>query len=210
MRENIPDEESWLREALGVWPKYLVHQPVISAARWRQLLARGPADGVAPDALGVDMSHARLISVAGCWTNDETRHVEQVWAGNDSGAALNWIVERAGRRIPVLIDSMSPAAALIPELRARGLDVRQSTAGDMAKGCGLVESLAADGTLTHGGQDEVTNALMSARKRPIRDAGGWGWDRSDPTSQIHPIVAATLALVGALTYKKKSGKATFA
>ena len=48
----------------------------------------------------------------------------------------------------------------------------------------------------------VNAALEDARKRAIRDSGGWGWDRKDPSVSIHPIVAATLALLGATSNQK--------
>ena len=39
-------------------------------------------------------------------------------------------------------------------------------------------------------------ALSVARKRPL--AGGWAWNRKDATSDITPVVAATLALWGSM------------
>jgi hypothetical protein len=208
MRKNL-SEDSFRREALGIWDELSRHQPVIKKSQWVTLADVGPGDGVRPDCLGVDMSHARQISVGACWNELESSHIEEVWAGTDTAAAIDWIVERAGRRMPVLIDGMSPASAMIPDLKGRGVNVSQSTAGDMAKGCGLFEDRAKAGTLTHGDQGALNNALEGARKRLIRDAGGWGWDRSDPTSLIHPIVAGTLALLGAATVKPRTGKAFF-
>jgi hypothetical protein len=208
MKKNLT-EDSFLREALGVWDEMSRHQPVIKKHVWKALADVGPADGVRPNGLGVDMSHNREISVAACWVEDESAHIEEVWAGDDTAAVINWVTERAGRRTPVFVDSMSPAAALIPDLKARGVNVTQSTAGDMARGCGLFEDRAKAALLTHADQDRINNALEGARKRLIRDAGGWGWDRSDPTCAIYPIVAATLALVSAVTTRTKTGKATF-
>jgi hypothetical protein len=51
--------------------------------------------------------------------------------------------------------------------------------------------------------------VAGAKKRPIRDAGGWGWDRRDPTVSIHPLVAASLALLGAAENKRAGNGATF-
>ncbi|MDB5716439.1 MAG: hypothetical protein JWO15_3836, partial [Sphingomonadales bacterium] len=42
-----------------------------------------------------------------------------------------------------------------------------------------------------------------AKKRNIRDAGSWGWDRKDPTVNIAPLVAVTLARFAAEITKKK-------
>jgi hypothetical protein len=209
MKKNL-SEDSFRREALGIWDEMSRHQAVIKKAAWLQLVDVGPADGTPPDGFGVDMSHERQISIAACWNEGESSHVEEVWAGGDPGWAIAWITERAGRKIPVFIDSMSPASAMIPDLLSHRVNVRQSTAGDMAKGCGLFEDRAKTQLLTHANQDRLNDALEGARKRQIRDAGGWGWDRSDPALPIYPIVAATLALVAAVTAKKKTGRATFA
>lgn len=203
MRENIPDDDSWLREALGVWPKVSRHVTVIKSSVWRDLLGYGPGGDVRPDALGVDMSHGLDISVNACWIHGEVAHVEEVWSGSDVAAATEWIAAVAGRRLQVVIDDVSPAAQMIPGLRARNVNVHRSSARDMAKGCLLFEARANSQTLTHAGQSSVTEALLGARKRPISDAGGWGWDRRDSTVVIHPIVAATLALLGAVSHGPK-------
>lgn len=206
MKKNL-SEDSFLREALGVWDEFSRHQPVITKALWQELSDVGPPDGVKPDALGVDMSHERQISIGACWVEGESAHLEEVWADADANEAMNWIVERAGRRLPVLIDGMSPAASLIADLKARGVSVKQTTAGDMAKACGMFEDRGKAQLLTHADQERINDALENGRKRLIRDAGGWGWDRSDPTAQIYPIVAVTLALHGAVSnHRERKGE----
>jgi hypothetical protein len=201
MRKALGDD-SFRREAMGVWDEFAVHQPVVRAAQWAELIDIGPSDSVKPDALGVDMSHGRDISIAAAWTEQDSIHLEQVWAGADPALALDWIAEKAGRRIPVVVDSIGPASSLVPELRARKVKVRFTTAADMSRACGLFENAVTSEALTHSGQKALGDALEGARKRPIRDAGGWGWDRSDPNKDIHPLVAATLALLGAAENKR--------
>jgi hypothetical protein len=211
MRANIPDDESWNREARGIWPEVSRHIAIIKPSTWRDLRDAGPTSDVAPAALGVDMSHGLDISIAGCWVEGESAHLEEVWAGTDVAAAIDWIAAVAGRRIQVVIDDVSPAAQMVPELRARRVKVHRSSARDMAKACLLFETRATNESLTHGGQGSITDALLGARKRPISDAGGWGWDRRDSTVVIHPIVAATLALLGGVSQgvrERKTGDRT--
>ena len=205
LRKKLKADDSWNREALGIWDEVSKHQPVVSSSAWRDLIDVGPANDAKPDALGVDMSHGRDISIGACWVEGESAHIEEVWSGASPAEASEFIAERANRRMPVVIDSASPAAALVPELRARRVNVKVSTAGDMATACGMFEDRAAAQALSHDGQDSVTDALAGARKRPIRDAGGWGWDRRDSTVSIYPLVAVTLALFGASTAKRRSG-----
>lgn len=197
LRKKLRNEDSWRREALGVWDLVTRQFSPVNGAMWEEGADTGPDDGVKPDALAVDMSHDRLISVGACWREGESAHVEEVWAGTDDAAAVDWLVERAGRRIQVVIDDQSPAASMIPTLKARGVRVHRGTAPDMAKACGLLASEVEAGRLTHADQQAVNEAREGARKRSVGSAGGWGYDRSDPSVNIAPLVAVTLARLGA-------------
>jgi hypothetical protein len=202
LRKKLKNPDSWNREALGIWDEITKQFSPINGALWAENVDVGPVDGTKPDALGVDMSHDRQISVGACWLEDDSAHVEEVWAGTDESAAVEWIVARAGRRMRVVIDSMSPANSMIPTLEARGVKVHRSSATDMSKGCGMVKSESDAGRLTHGDQDSVNDARDGARKRAIGQAGGWGYDRRDPSVYIHPLVGVTLARLGASMSQK--------
>lgn len=200
-------------ERLSMWPPVAARQPaIITEADWKALLGAGVDE--TPSALGVDMSHGLDISVVGCWSRaDGSVHLEELFAGSDTSAAVDYIATVANRRTPITIDDLSPAAQMIPELKSRRIKVARSTARDMSKGCGLFESRLKASTLTHRGQDSLTDAVLGAQKRPIGDAGGWGWDRRDSTCRIYPLVAATLALYGAAENPRRggrTGKAAFA
>lgn len=201
-------EEQFRLERLGIWSAEVRHTPVVRASEWRALLASGPGAGAAPAALGVDMSHSGLISVMAAWPMGESVHLEEVWAGANVAAATAWLCDRAGRRMPVMIDDLSPAAQMVPELKGRGVNVRRTTARDMAKGCLMFETRVAAQTLSHAGQDSLTAAVAGARKRPIGDAGGWGWDRRDASVLIHPLVGGTLALLGTAAARRTSERRT--
>lgn len=198
LRKKLRSDDSWAREALGIWDD-LSHKVVMKKSVWSGLVDEGPPDGTRPRALAVDASHERVFSVAACWLEGESAHIEEVWAGVDEAAAVEWVAANAGRRVPVLVDVMSPAASVVPALKARHVNVKQSTAGDMAKACGLLVSRAAEGRLSHSDQEPLTTAVLGARKRPIGNAGGWGLDRVDPAVEIQPAVAGVLALLGAET-----------
>ncbi|WP_280473289.1 terminase [Nocardia asiatica] len=208
LRKKLKSDDSWRREALGIWDEFNKHQPVVRAAAWRDLADVGPADGVKPNALAVDMSHAREISVTACWLEGENAHGEEIWAGIDEDAAVEWIAARAGRRIPVVIDNVSPASSMAPKLRARKCQVIGTGPQDMARACGMFFSRATTDRLSHADQDAVNDALQGGRKRAIGTAGGWGWDRQDESVNIAPLVSMTLALFGAET-TKRSRRATF-
>lgn len=204
----ILPEDQFRAERLSMWAPVAARQPaIVTDTAWRELVGAGAEE--TPTALGVDMSHGLDISVVGCWSREDgTVHLEELFAGSDTSAAVDYIAEIAHRRMPIVIDDLSPAAQMIPELKARRVKPARSTARDMAKGCGLFESRLKAGTLTHRGQDSLTEAVLGAHKRPIGDAGGWGWDRRDSSCRIHPLVAATLALYGAAENPRRSGGKT--
>lgn len=205
LRKKLKNPDSWNREALGIWDEITKQFSPINGALWQAGSDIGPSGHTRPAALAVDMSHARAISIGACWQEDDSAHVEEVWAGLDEAAAVEWIVRAVGRRTKVVIDSMSPAASMIPTLRTRGVKVHQGSAGDMAKGCGLTVSDLEAFRLTHADQQAVNEAREGARKRAIGTAGGWGYDRRDPSVNIAPLVAVTLARLGASMTKKPSG-----
>jgi hypothetical protein len=209
MRENIPDDDSWNREARGIWPEVSRHTAIVPAGVWKNLTSAGPEASFAPAAIGVDMSHRGDISIAGCWVRDDfPPHVEELWSGTSVADAVAYLVELADG-IDVLIDGMSPAAQMIPMLVAGGVKVRRTSAGDMGNACLLFETYANTEAMTHGGQESVTNAVRDACKRPIGDAGKWGLDRRDSSSMIFPLVAVVLALLGGESAEQRSNEAFF-
>lgn len=206
LRKKLKNDDAWNREARGIWDEIVKQFSPINGAMWAEGIDVGPIDGTKPDALAVDMSHDRQISVGACWVEGDSAHLEEVWAGVDDAAAVEWISKRAGRRIPVVIDGQSPAASMIPTLKTRGVKVHSGSASDMSKACGLVVSDVNSGRLTHADQESLNSAREGARKRAIGTAGGWGYDRTDASVNIAPLVAATLARLGASMTKKPSGR----
>ena len=213
--EAVADERAELsddgfrRERLGTWATSDA-KAVIAPEVWTpQKSDDPPAQDAPPTALAVDMSHDRTLAIAACWVRDGLPFVEIVAIDvlHDPLLAAGWIVERASRRIPVVIDTASPAASLIPALKARKVHVVATGAGDMARACGSFYDEVIAKRLTHAGQAQLDAAVEGAQKRKIGDAGGWGWDRKDPTANIAPLVAVTLAHYGAtLTPKRTTGR----
>lgn len=205
------DDQQFAEERLGIW-RLDSNSSVFSVSEWKALDADGPAAGMKPKALAVDMSYGReQISVAACWhTDNGGLFAEEVWAGPDAASAVEWLRARAGCRIPIYIDGgSSPAASMIPALKAGRAKVVATGAADMAKACGLVFDMVKSGTLRHGGgpdQEALASAVAGARKRPIRDAGGWGWDRRDESVNIAPLVAFTLAVLGGSSQRRQSAE----
>jgi hypothetical protein len=209
-RELSPD--GFARERLNIWPTDRT-ETIVPLEVWAALAAPGPADGTPPSALAVDASPDRVLAVAGAWLLDGDRQYVELLAADhmsDPLQALQWVVERAGRRIPVVIDGASPAASMVPHLLARKVKVTTTTAADMGRACGgFVDDLLAE-RLSHSDQAQLDTAVEGARRRPIGDAGAFGWDRRDGSVSVAPLVAVTLARYGAVTAgRRRTGAACF-
>ena len=212
-------EEDFRREGLGIWDAAETLR-VISGAVWAARAVSEPrVDG--PVSYGVDMNPDRTTAAIGVAARSgEGVHVEVARHGSCEGGTrwlVDWLAERKGPI--VVIDARSPAAALVPDLRLRGVEVMLTGAQQMAQACGGFYDLAtaepavpgAPFLLSHFDQPLLNMALAGARKRGISGEGGWGWDRRDG-SDITPLVAVTLAAFGlvAKSKKPKTGRAVFA
>lgn len=205
MRENLTDDDSFRREALGIWDAAGTPE-VIDAASWMRV--SDPASmAIERLTLAVDVAPDRSmasLALAGRRA-DGLWHVEH---GDTKKGPPDWIptlvrsLAEKNQLHAVVIDEMT---GLVEERRGRnyliGTDVVVTLAAaegrDMAIACskffdGVMESSP---KLRHTDQPQLNVALAAARKRPL--AGAWAWNRKDPLSDITPIVSATLALWGA-------------
>lgn len=196
-------------DRLGIW-RSDQEQRVIPMDLWADRAipaADVPTDE--PSAFGLDMSHDRVVSI-GVAVGDhiEIAALDKV---SDTLGAVEWLVERAGKTIPVVVDGQSPAGSMTAALRAAGVHVVITSAADMAKACGSFYDAVLEERLTHFNQPQLNAALAGARKRPIGAAGGWGWDRKDYSINLAPLVSVTLARFGGSTSKPtKKPSAAFA
>lgn len=202
-------------ERLGIWPDTVNDLLVVTPAAWVLLhdVDSIPAYNVPPIAIGVSMTRDGRISIGACWhvnagtaeESDLTYYIEEIWAGSGVPLAIHWLTMVAGRRIPVLIDEMSPAAQLIPLLKPRKVRVRKISTRDVIKGCLLFETHSREGTLVHGDQPRLTDSVLGGIKRAIGSSGGWAWGARDGSVSIHRAIAATWALLGAVEIRSSDG-----
>lgn len=206
MREQLTDEDSFLREALGVWDAVSTKQ-VIDPESWQ----RAGDTGSVPSSrfvLAVDVSpdQARASVAFAGLRADGLVHVELYEQRSGSAWLAGWIAEKCAANdiAAVVVDEASPAAPLVAELRRRKVRQVVSTgARDMASACADFYSLVEGGELRHTDQPQVNAALAVARKRSLGD--GWAWNRKSADADITPIVAATLAVWGVRSGRVRGG-----
>lgn len=202
LRKKLRNEDSWRREALGIWDE--VGTAIVGASRWQTLADRGPADGEAPSSYGV-AAFDDQFSVVACWTAGDDRFVEEVFAHPRLDSVADWLAGRAGRRTPVLVPNYGAAAPLHPLLIAKRVNGTSATTGDVGRGCELLVEGSKAGWLTHADQQQLADSLAGARKKLGRDGAAWTFDLKASTLNA-PIMATALALAGAAkTRPRRSG-----
>lgn len=197
------------RERLNLWPVGGGEQ-VIDPAYWGELVATGPAADILPTALAVDAGPDRTTVVAGAWmTTAGCYHVEVLAVEPDPLAAAQFVVQKAGKRIPVLVDGASPARSMVMGLQRARVKVRETAARDMAAAAGAFVDDVGARRITHSGQDMLAAAVDGARKRPLGDGGAFAFARRDGGVFLAPLVAVVLARFGASSGRVRTGQATF-
>jgi phage terminase large subunit-like protein len=170
---------------------------VVDAATWAALAdpRSAPQD---PVVFAADVTPARdaaAIAVAG-GRADERLHVEVVGARR----GVDWVVPRLielhakWRPCAVVVDAAGPAGSLIAPLERAGIEVFKPSAREAAQACGQFYDAATGDGLRHRDQAELNSALAGAQRRPLGDA--WAWARKNSSTDISPLVAATLAMYG--------------
>jgi hypothetical protein len=213
--ETVADEraamtnETFGRERLGHWPR-AGHLAVVDPDAWTAAATTAPPTG-GPVAFGLDMNPDRTwLSIAAATRDDATVHVEVVKhrpVSDGTDWAVQWLAARWPSTVAVVVDGQSPARSLLPDLAEAKVRVTVTGAADMASACGQFYDrvTATPPRLTHFDQPVLTRALSAATKRTIGDGGGWGWARRG-TDDVSPLVAATLAMHGVMTSRRRPGR----
>ena len=211
------DDATFGRERLGQWSEAGGNR-VIPDAWWRPLARYDLVDGGGEVAFGFDVSPARNQAsvVASGISAEGVAYVDVVQQRQGPPdwlpAYLEELVGRNKSCRALVADATGPAANVIDQILARGLQVTQTSAADMASAYAVFYDSVAAETLHHLDQPPLNLALAAARRRRLRD--GFAWSRKDAQSDISPVVAASLALWGLKTThakrpRRKTGRAVF-
>lgn len=210
MRELLTDEDSWNREARGIWDAKS-RSGVIPAPSWGD---QGDHASIAVGrfALGVECGpDLQWASVAFAGERgDKGWHFELDDDQHTRGRGVAWLVPHIESLLAansairsVVVDVAGPIKALLEERNGRWffkdskIEVTPVKVAELGAGCSLVLNGIVTGTLWHIDQPQFSAAALSAGKRALGDTGMWVWSRKSAESDITPIQAATLALIGA-------------
>ncbi|MDK8171746.1 hypothetical protein QP735_04305 [Curtobacterium citreum] len=212
MRENLPSDDAWRREALGVWDSDESGSRAITASQWE---ATGV--DVAPDGLqsfGVAFSQdGSRVSLAGARKHDDGVHVELVDAlvgdvDQGLGALADWLAERWRKSDQIALSGRSGALVLAHLLRERKVPsyrIHLLTTPQYFQACQFLLDGVREGTVTHlnhEGQQVLDESVAVADKKTR--GGAWGWSVTVPDGDETPIEAVSVALWAARTSKRAS------
>jgi hypothetical protein len=194
-----------------------VRHGVIPAPSWRD---QADEHSTAADrfALGIecgpDLAWAS-VALAG-QRADGQWHFELDDDQHTRGRGVAWLVPhieatvRANPQIrAVVVDVAGPIAALLEQRNGRWffkntkIEVTPVKVAELGAGCSRVLDGIVTGWLWHIGQPQFTAAALPAGKRALGDTGMWVWSRKTAESDITPIQAGTLALIGAQNTRVK-------
>jgi hypothetical protein len=200
MRKKLgPD--SFLREGLGIWDDHSVDPDYLDVEAWLALTDAGQIERVVAFAVESDLSHAYVsVSLAG----ERADGMTQVELVEPRRRGTTWVVDRAveldGRHGPAVwvIDGRGPARDLIPELEDAGLEVVTASTDDVSQAYTRFVDGLRDGTLRHGPDEVLLDAVKVAKRRPCGD-NGYTFGRRVSGADISPVQSCALAHWAAVT-----------
>ncbi|WP_255032801.1 terminase [Mycobacterium marinum] len=192
MRANIPDDDAWRREAMGIWPSS--GGRVFDLGQWA-LLGNSAAVDAMPGhvvlavAVAPDRSWS-CIGVAG--EGDSGRTVVLCFSMPGVSSVAKKVAELSRvRGVDEVVLAGAQARLLQPDLVRVGVDFVVLSSSDMGAGCAAFQVAVADGLVEHADQSELNVAVANAKTRFSGESEVW--DRRDPRVDDSPLVACSAA-----------------
>lgn len=212
LRKNLPGDDSWRREGLGVWDSDSV-RAALPWSRWSKLTTTTPpANGNRVLAVKFSIDGAR-VSVSAAIRPDLTSdlvHVECIGVAPMSDGTV-WLVDKIAASwrsyACIVVDGKSGAGDFANALRAKRVPAHRivsPTTDQVITAHGGFLRAILDATLTHLGQRGMDAQIKTAARRKIGAAGGWGVEPSTPGGDVVALESAIFAHWGAMTTKRRT------
>lgn len=224
LRKNLPHDDAWRREGLGVWDTS-ARSHIIPPAAWNERRAEPrapdapPMEGRRGYAVKFSMDGATVALAGAVQPADGPVLVEVIEhrsMAHGTGWLVEWLAARVRDSVGVAIDGKAHAGALIDDLIAagvprprraadrHGLIVAPTVAEVVAANSGFLEAVIA-GDMVHSGQPGLDRAVDCAERRKIGNAGGWGFAPTG-NGDVTPLEAGALAMWLTRTSRRVPGK----
>ena len=221
LRKQLTSDDSWRREGLGVWDDFNRALPrVIAPSTWADTGIPAPPAVEGIKSFGIKFApDGSRVAVAGAFKpNDGSPiHVELVGAhtgsmGAGTAALAEWCADRWRDTAVFVIDGTSHAGAFVNALREAGVPerlIQTPTWAEVATGNALLLDAVVTRQMTHlatEGQAALDESATGTAKKMHGDKGAWSWQPIDPSIDEIPVGAASLALLGSKTSKRRPGR----
>lgn len=201
LRKNLPSDDSWRREALGIWDDDNAGSGPIPVGHWAD--ASGDESALMSPAVGVDLRTGARQSLAigvaairadGADDIDLAKYelgADEQWARDFAVTEVQRIM--ADHNIErVAVDQYGDGnGLLIAQLEEAGVKVQKLNSTDMRSGAvGLVNAVI-NGLVKHHDDDDLNAAVIGAKTR--KSSEGFLWDQSRADVDMTPLRAVTAA-----------------
>lgn len=204
---------SFARERLNMWPMPGGTTAAMNPKKWSDLNKMDIPEEWPVLSYGLDMNPQRskvTIAVTVDSADEGPIHLEIAVDApfDDAGtsALVEWLWDRAKRRIPVVIDSFSPAKTLEPHLKKKKMKVYLLNTTEFMQACGnLYDAVMRDKSVTHANQKQLNESVKGTYKEFIGDPdlGLFKWNRINLEVDLGPIIAVTCAHFGAIKFARR-------
>lgn len=220
--ETIQDElnefspRSYARERLNMWPTPN-ENGMRAFTKWDALAIEDPDPEWQIASYGVDMNPERTKVSIGVsqFADGEDVYLELAadapFDERGTTALVEWLWQRAKRRIPIVIDALSPCRDLLePLLKAKKMKVFILSSSEYTQACaGLFEAVEKHPAVLHFGQEHLDESVKHTTKDPIKNRpGSFKWNKDSLDADLAPTVAVTCAHFGAKKFARRIVKSS--
>lgn len=218
MRENLTNDASFRREALGIHDATELGSRLISESQWSDTGIEPQAVPQGTKSFGVAYSQdGERVALAGARKHEGGVHVELLdgLSGNAQagvGELAGWLADHSDDVAQITICGRAGATDLEAALRALGVPQKvihvASTTDYFAACAGLLQGVR-DKSLTHlasNGQAALDMSVSVCDKKVRGAAGAWGWAATTADGDETPVEAISLAHWTARTTKRRPGQ----
>lgn len=215
LRKNLPGDDAWRREGLGVWDSNSV-SAVFPYSRWAKLAtSTPPSDGTRVLGVKFSIDGARVsVSAAVRDPAGDMVHVECIGVAPMSEGTA-WLVDKVATSwrsyAAIVVDGKSGAGDFINALRAKKVPshwiISPTPDQVITAHSGFLRAML-DSSLSHLGQPGIDAQVKSAGRRKIGQAGGWGIEPTSAGGDVVALESEIFAHWGAMTAKRRTGTRT--
>lgn len=214
MRKLLGSDESFKREAYGIWDESALTKKNFRPSIWDARAAKtAPRGGVKVFGVkfSVDGSHVAL----GAAMKPESGpiHIEGIKSMPMSDGIqwlVDFLVEREDETAQIVIDGKSGVGFLVNALRDEGVGkalIITPTLDQVITAHSMFDNAVTVAEITHSAQGPLDDQAKDATRRKIGTTGGFGWAPSKEGGSVSLLDAVTLAHLGAKITKRNPGKA---